>query len=173
MRRSSEGSPVLDEDAPSTEAEAKLPRFTELSQEPNTERSATSSDSPPSPPSPRLRQLDDDITMVDPDDEPLGLGSPHIRNDMDVDYDIPLRGPEEEAEGHSKLQTPEISPPGRTDMDLIMDLDDDIPVWDPEDEAEGQSGHPTPQSSSSEEMQGDTEIDTKIYGGASLKISTF
>lgn len=144
----SDSTPVLDNDGPMDEVGGlQLP---ELFQEPYIERSATPSDSPPSPPSPRIRQLDVDTLVPDPDDEPLSLESPHIRDDMDLDDDIPVWDPEEEAESQSRRATPAGSPFTRNDMDLIMELDEDIPVWDPEDDDGGPLTRQASQNSSSE-----------------------
>lgn len=141
----------LPEDAPVGEPGGlQLLRTMEFSQEPDTERSTTPSGSPPSPPSPRLRQLEDDVVKPDPDIEPLYLSSPQLRDDMDVDDDIPVWDPEGEAESQSAHATPTDSPPARNDMDLIMDLDDDIAVWDPEDDDGGPLTRQAPRSSSSE-----------------------
>lgn len=105
-RQLSENTPVFG-DTLIGEAEATLPTITESLPEPTTERSTTPSDPPPSPPSPRLRQLDDDIPVWDPDEGPLSPGAPQMRDDMELDDDIPIWDPDEESGRHSRHQAPE------------------------------------------------------------------
>lgn len=114
------------------------------------ERSTTPSDSPPSPPSPRLSRLDIDTAMLESDAESIVQNSPLIRDDMDLDDDIPVWDPEVEAESRSGHAAPTTPLPARSDIDLIMDLDDDILVWDPEEDDGSPLTRQASQSSSSD-----------------------
>lgn len=103
-----QSTPTIDEDTSMSGTDVVLLQNSESIQGPVVSRSTTPSDPPPSPPSPRLRQLDDDVSVQSAEEEMSDVNTPHIRNDLDPDDDIPVWNPEDGAGRSQPLTTDDV-----------------------------------------------------------------